>query len=84
MVEAVLDPRIPLSYLPKYREFGFSVDDGPAIQLIAYCPWCGERLPDSLRGRFFDLLDEMKLEPDDAELPLDFRSDAWWRIRGIK
>lgn len=49
--------------------------------MIDHCPWCGEKLPTSLRDEFFDRLEELGLEPNDLDVPLDLRSDAWWRIR---
>jgi hypothetical protein len=84
MRRAVTDPRVAVTYLPRFREYGLLVDGGPGLQLIAHCPWCGDKLPDSLRDEFFERLEELGLEPDDPDLPLDFRSDAWWRLRSIE
>ena len=83
MVAALETAGHPLVYVPKFREFGLLVDGGPPYDHLDFCPWCGQPLPSSLRDEFFDRLDEMGLEPDSPELPLDFRSDAWWRMRSL-
>jgi hypothetical protein len=83
MASAIADGRVPVIYSPRFREFGVLVDGGPSKQLIEFCPFCGAELPSSLRVRFFDELDRMGLELEDPDVPLDFRSDAWWRMRGI-
>ena len=81
MTAAMRDPRVPISYLPKFREFGIEIDDGRVVQVIEFCPWCGHELPTSLRDAYFDELDRLGLEPESSGLPLDLRSDAWWRMR---
>jgi hypothetical protein len=81
MALALGDSRIPVIYLPKFREYGLGADADPVMQIISHCPWCGAKLPSSLRNEFFDELDRMGLEPESPDLPLQFRSDAWWRLR---
>jgi hypothetical protein len=83
MVAAASDPRVPLTYFPTFREFGILVDTGPIVQSTEFCPWCGSRLPTSLRDGYFDHLEKLGLEPESSELPLDLRSDAWWRMRNL-
>jgi hypothetical protein len=83
MVAAVADPRVPLTYFPKFREFRILVDGGPIVQSIEFCPWCGGRLPTSLRDGYFDHLERLGLEPESSELPVDLRSDAWWRMKNL-
>ena len=80
MRRAFEDERVPVVYLPRFREFGLTVDGGPVIQMIEYCPWCGLALPPSLRDKYFERLDRLGVEVDSNELPLDLRSDAWWRM----
>ncbi|WP_373282983.1 DUF6980 family protein [Nocardia otitidiscaviarum] len=44
-----------------------------------YCPWCGAKLPDSLRDEWFDRIFDLGLEgPEDVRIPVDMRTDAWW------
>lgn len=79
------DPIVPISYDPILREFSIDLADDMIRQNVFYCPWCGRRLPDSLREEYFDVLEEeYGIEPDidmlkNERLPQDFRSDAWWK-----
>jgi hypothetical protein len=79
MTVALDDPRVPVAYLPNLREYALLVDGGPELQVIEHCPWCGAALPPSLRDEFFERLEAMGLDPEDSAVPLQFRSDAWWR-----
>jgi len=83
MIGALNDVRVPIEYLPKHREYALALDEGPVLQRISFCPWCGDELPGSLRDQFFERLEAMNLDPEDPDVPLDFRSDAWWRLRSI-
>ena len=81
---ALADPDLPLSFNPKFREFGIRyLDGGSSVQVIDYCPFCGVRLPESLREAWFDRLDRLGFEPDDPRLPKEMQSDAWWCIKGL-
>jgi hypothetical protein len=63
----------------KFREYGISyLDGGSSCQLICFCPWCGHKLPDSLRDEWFDMLDEKGLEPDSENIPKEFLTEAWY------
>jgi hypothetical protein len=80
MARALADPDIPLAYDDKFCEYGILVQDGgSSIIVIEFCPFCAAKLPDSLRDEWFDRLDQLGLERDSPELPLDMRSGAWWR-----
>lgn len=83
MTEAVEDDRVPVIYVPRFREFGFRAPEHPTFHVFSYCPGCGQALPGSLRDEFFDRIETMGLEPESPDLPLDFRSDAWWRLRSL-
>jgi hypothetical protein len=70
---------VALRYSPKLREYGLRVlDGGSSRQEIRFCPWCGSRLPESLRDEWFKKLDELRLEPDSPAIPTRLRSDEWW------
>ncbi|WP_156356111.1 DUF6980 family protein [Sphingomonas sp. Leaf22] len=56
------------------------VEAGAARQTLFFCPWCGERLPPSLRDRWFDELEALGIDPDIGPIPEDFQSSAW---RGV-
>jgi hypothetical protein len=81
MAEHITDNTI--KYYPKFREYGIPIiDGGTSFIEILYCPWCGQQLPCSLRGRWFDLLDEMGIECDEINrIPEDMNTDAWWAKR---
>ena len=72
-------------YEEKFREFGVPVcEDGVSFIVVKYCPWCGAQFPDSLRDLWFDKLDEMGIDPDDASrVPEEMKSDLWWRKAGL-
>ena len=61
-------------YNPVFDEYGIPVHDGGASYvLISHCPWCGGRLPESQRDRWFDETAAF----GDGELPEEYLSDAW-------
>lgn len=71
---------VPVTYSPRFREYGLNISDGgSAKQLIQFCPWCGTRLPGSLRDAWFERIEALQIDPEDASLPEDMKSDAWWR-----
>jgi hypothetical protein len=76
-----------VTYIPFLREFSIKV--GRCVyQSVQYCPWCNKKLPKSLRADFFETLHkEHDLIPElfflEKEVPEEFRSDAWWKNRGL-
>ena len=69
-----------IEYVPKFREYGISVSDGgTSFILIQFCPWCGARLPASLRDEWFDALKKLGLSLFGENLPEQFLTDAWWK-----
>ncbi|MEV0670873.1 hypothetical protein [Mycobacterium sp. NPDC050441] len=78
MASALGEDDYPLEYLPKFREWGIAIlDGGSSVSVISYCPFCGVKLPSSLRDEWFDRLENLGLEVDDP-LPIELQSDAWW------
>jgi hypothetical protein len=76
---ALADEDTPIEYVDRFREYSISVlDGGSSGLLLDYCPFCGQRLPGSLRNAWFDRLEEQGLEPED-ELPAEMQSGRWWR-----
>ena len=56
--------------------------DGISGVCIAYCPWCGQKLPASKRERWFEELDGMGIDYslfDTERVPEPYLSDAWWK-----
>lgn len=71
---------LALTYSLQFREYGIRyLDGGTSTQLIRYCPWCGARLPDSLRDLWFDEVFALGLEPGDPRLPKRYKSDEWYK-----
>jgi len=79
MEEAVDDPNIPLIFTPKFGEFGILILDGGISSLgIAFCPWCGQKLPDSLRDNWFDKLEQLGVDPYGEKIPPEFTDERWY------
>jgi hypothetical protein len=81
MVRYVLGEQPLVVYVPKFREYGLPYPDSESYQLINFCPWCGARLPASLRDEWFDRLSELGLEPEDPGVPAQMRTDEWWHYQ---
>ena len=79
MNRTLADSSAVVVYMAKFREYGISIlDGGSSFQEIAYCPWCGGKLPGSLRDEWFDELERLKMEPGDDNVPEEYLSDKWW------
>ncbi|WP_406005949.1 hypothetical protein OG440_06995 [Streptomyces sp. NBC_00637] len=73
-------PDALVRFEPRFREYGLIVHDGgSASREIAFCPWCGARLPRSQRDRWFDALDALGIDPGQDEVPPEFEDDRWLR-----
>lgn len=71
-------------YLPQYREYGVPIlDGGSSILVMNFCPWCGRKLPASLREEFYAILEAANIDycgmsDNDDRLPEAMRSSRWW------
>lgn len=75
---------VAIEYSPKFREFGILYfDGGTSKQCIYYCPWCGVKLPTSLRSTWFETIWSWDLEPDSPEIPQEYLTDEWWKQKGL-
>ncbi len=80
MQNSVFDEDIPIIYIPKFREYGIKIlDGGTSFKQIKYCPWCGKKLPISLRDKWFDEIYKLNLEPESPEIPEKYLTDEWWK-----
>ena len=70
-------------YFAKFDEYGIIIHDGgSSVLTIAYCPWCGCKLPDSKRDRWFDeLATKGYAAPPQQEIPPEYETDAWYHPR---
>jgi hypothetical protein len=55
------------------------VQTSGARQMLFYCPWCGEKLPQSQRDRWFDELEARGIDPNVDPIPSEFQSGEWRR-----
>lgn len=77
-----INTSVAIKYIPKFNEYGILIQDGgTSFQEIYYCPWCGKKLPNSLRERWFEIVfDELGFdEADDPDVPGEMTTDEWWR-----
>ena len=77
---AVENEDIALTYTSKFREYGIPILDGGSSRLkIRYCPWCGKKLPDSLRNQWYDELERLGIDPEEDTVPEKFNNEQWYR-----
>lgn len=92
MKACLSEPACPVAYRPHYREYVIWMerptdDDFGRAQTLSFCPWCGSKLPASLRDALFDELEDLAGgEIDDYFLaltraPSKYRSAGWWQDR---
>jgi hypothetical protein len=60
----------------------------PCISSLHYCPWCGEKLKGRLIDEWYEILEnEYCIEGPDMDnftnVPPEFRTDEWWKKRGL-
>jgi hypothetical protein len=74
-------PDALVSYTPKFNEYALIVHDGGSSGIrIAFCPWCGAKLPESLREKWFAELEALGFEdPGDEAIPSKYKSEEWYR-----
>ncbi len=74
-------PDVLVTYDEKFDEHGLIIHDGGSSHLlISFCPWCGRRLPDSKRDRWFEELEALGFsDPFEEELPEQYRTAKWWK-----
>ena len=85
MDDFIKDTRIPIDYRPRFREYYIPLKRSGAIQCLFFCPWCGTKLPKSLRKAWCNKLRSLGFEdPFDDDIPDEYKSDIWWRQRENK
>lgn len=72
-----------ISYDEVFDEYGLIIHDGgTSLILINYCPWCGQKLPDSKRDKWFNELEKIGfLEPTEEDIPPEYRSCDWYKTK---
>ncbi len=76
------EQKVAITYTPHFREYAILlIGNGDVSQSVKFCPWCGQRLPESLRETWFDKIWGLGLETEDPEIPAELRTDEWWRTK---
>ncbi|HEY8937015.1 MAG TPA: hypothetical protein VIM65_17430 [Cyclobacteriaceae bacterium] len=67
-------------YIRKFNEYGLKILDGGTSSIkIDFCPWCGERLPESKRDMWFDELEKLGInDPWSEPIPDKYQTDEWY------
>lgn len=70
----------PIYYSSKFNEYGIPIADEISYIIIEYCPWCGKKLPESLREKWFHELEILGFaEPlFHDNYPDKYKSSLWW------
>lgn len=69
-----------INYDLRFDEFGIVLRSDPDVQTlqkIDFCPWCGARLPESWREKWFDQLEASGVDPMNDAIPKSYQSDEW-------
>ncbi len=81
-MQMMIDEEKSIVFIPEFREYGVPIrDGGNSFLVMEYCPWCGSKLPGSLREEYFDLLEKSGISypcPKDL-LPEAMHSEKWWQ-----
>jgi hypothetical protein len=73
------DPDSPVIFKPRFREYGIKILDGGSSSLaISFCPWSGDKLPESLRDEWFDRLEALGIDPGIDTIPSEFQDEHWY------
>ncbi len=69
-----------IEFIKKFREYGIPILDGGSSMLrIHFCPWCGKKLPETLRYRWVEELESLGFEPYDDNIPEKFTDERWYQ-----
>ncbi|MFF4485609.1 DUF6980 family protein [Streptomyces sp. NPDC001544] len=67
-------PDALVDFSARFQEYGLIVHDGGTSSItIGFCPWCGRRLPESQRDRWFEEPERRGIDPWEDELPAGFQ-----------
>ena len=68
-------------YSSIFDEYGLLIHDGSGTyELIGFCPWCGSKLPESKRDKWFDELERLGYdEPLNQDIPEKFQDSEWYK-----
>ena len=81
-----------IDYESRYRSYSFYLYNHPhgTRQEMWFCPWCGTKLPSDLSELWGDILEKEYglqdpgwLPPRSKKIPSEFKTDEWWKKRGL-
>ena len=79
LMETNVTDLMTVDYYPVFNEYGIIIPGDKSIMTLKYCPWCGKKLPDSMRLRWFEELEKLGYdEPFDQDIPEIYRDDRWY------
>ena len=82
-----LDIEEDIHYEPVTRHYAIHTPNNHSgnIKSIWYCPWCGKKLPKDLGDEYDEEIFRMfgKYDYDSPNLPEEFKTDEWWKKRGL-
>ena len=68
-------------FIAKFREWGIPIPDGgTSFMEMTFCPFCGTKLPSSLRDAWFAKAEELGIGPPYDQMPAEYLSEAWWLL----
>lgn len=84
MFRFIREDKLEIYYDPPRRVFEVGGKTRGMRQQIAYCPWAGSRLPQSLSQIFSEMLASRDLSGLERETwPEDWRTEEWWIEKGL-
>ena len=73
------EKKVAIGYIHKTRSYHINLLTSGGLQEIHYCPWCGKKLPENLREKYCDILENLGYYPFDEDIPDIYKTDEWWR-----
>lgn len=65
-------------FVARFQEYGLVIHDGGTSSVgITFCPWCGRRLPESQRDRWFEEVEGLGLDPWEDDVPPGYEDGRW-------
>ena len=65
----------------KANSRSFYLEGVNATYILSFCPWCGEKIPESLHDQRIDILEKLGIDEfDEAHIPEEYKTDTWWRM----
>lgn len=97
-MEGVLEEHnTPLRYVPYTRKYYMEyfpskqprTNDVIVAETLYYCPWCGIKLPESLKKAWSEIVKEKFGVTDTLDreqlktIPQEYMSEEWWKKLGL-